>query len=519
MNTVDKLIHYFNPKAGLERQRARVQTNALGSFEGASRTRPALKGWFTSDADADGDINEELPDIRSRSRDLERNNAIAHGALKTKTSYVIGAGLKPEPCIDAKYLGLNLEQAEKIQEDMLRIFSSVAEDVEGDAARRKTFYQKQAELFHSSRLNGDAFLLLPYFARNDSLIETRFQSVEGDRVCNPDHKMDSKNLSGGFQLDRYGAVTQIYVLKSGADKFGTNRKWDSVPVYGDHGRRNILFLSNQNNRASQTRGIPDLAPVLEVIRQAGRYVSAELMASVIGSKFTVFVKQDAIPSKDAFGPGSNSEVEGELEEDHQDVPPVKLEDGGVAYLGENESIEIADPKHPSGSFDPFILACWRQIGGALGIPFEILIKHFTASYSASRAALLQFYHYIMVDRADFVVNICQPYYETVITEAVAKGYLNLPGYLNDALIRKAYLKCMWHGSAMGEINELMAANAAEKRLDIGISNHNIETRKITGLDWEPINQSRIIEETKIYRPPDLVSKNENQSDQKLKNPI
>jgi hypothetical protein len=32
-----------------------------------------------------------------------------------------------------------------------------------------------------------------------------------------------------------------------------------------------------------------------------------------------------------------------------------------------------------------VLAVLRQIGVALGLPFEVLVKHFKASYSAARA--------------------------------------------------------------------------------------------------------------------------------------
>ncbi|MGZ7263521.1 phage portal protein, partial [Streptococcus pyogenes] len=83
---------------------------------------------------------------------------------------------------------------------------------------------------------------------------------------------------------------------------------------------------------------------------------------------------------------------------------LRLGDGLVMELDEGESIETANPGRPNAQFDPFVMAMWKMIGGALGVPFEILVKHFTASYSASRAALLQFTHYVLTDRADFVID-------------------------------------------------------------------------------------------------------------------
>jgi lambda family phage portal protein len=501
-NIVDRVVGFFSASAGLERARDRMSLDALDSFAGASKTRPALKSWFTSRKDADGDLNPELATLRSRSRDLERNNPIAHGAMKTKTVYVIGTGLRPEPSIDAEFLGLTSEQAEALQAQMLREFNLAADCLEADAARRKTFYQKQAELFHSARVNGDSFLLLPHFDRDGSPYATHFKSVESDRVCNPNNKPDSETLSGGFELDEHGAAVAVHVLQVNPAKRFLRSKatWQRVPLFGEQGRRNVLIHSNHNMRASQTRGIPDLAPVIEVIKQAGRYIDAELMASVISSKFTVFIKSDRDGGGgDAYAPGAG--LGGGADDDEDDDQPrdLRLGDGLVYELDEGESIETANPGRPNAAFDPFVTALWRMIGGAIGVPFEVLIKHFTASYSASRAALLQFAHYIMVDRANFVVDVCQPYYETVIAEAVARGRLRLPGFFQDPLVRRAYCQALWHGPNLGELDELKAANAAEKRLKIGITTHERETRHLLGQDWNQINSRRVIEERRKFR--------------------
>ena len=505
MNAIDRMVAYFNPEAGRDRVHARMQIDAAQAFTGASRSRPAMREWRTSKGSADDDVNPELETLRSRSRDLERNNPIAHGALKTKTTYVIGTGLRPEPSIDADYLGLTSEQAEALQAKIAREFELVAGSPEGDASRRKTFYQKQSELYHSALTNGDSFLLLPFFERGAWPYHTRFRSVEADRVTNPNNKRDSETLSGGFELDDNGATAAIHILQGAASRrfFRSKAQWQRVPLYRDDGARNVLVHANHSMRAGQTRGVPDLSPVIEVIKQAGRYIDAELMASVISSKFTVFIKSDrAGGGGDAYAPGGGGgALDDDGDEDDDDTPrDLRLGDGLVSELEEGESIETANPGRPNAQFDPFVTALWRQIGGALGIPFEILLKHFTASYSASRAALLQFASYILVDRADFVVDVCQPYYEAIIAEAVARGRLHMPGFFKDPMVRRAYCRALWHGPVMGEIDELKAANAAEKRLNIGISTHERESRRLIGESWGQMNEQRRIEERRKVRP-------------------
>jgi capsid protein len=106
----------------------------------------------------------------------------------------------------------------------------------------------------------------------------------------------------------------------------------------------------------------------------------------------------------------------------------------------------------------------RQIGAALDIPFEVLLKHFTASYSASRGAMLEMWRSVISRRTWLVRRFCQPVREWVIEEAVLRGYLNAPGFFTDPLARAAYCRTEWTGPTMGQLNPLDEVNAAEKRI-------------------------------------------------------
>ena len=57
-------------------------------------------------------------------------------------------------------------------------------------------------------------------------------------------------------------------------------RWQRVEAYGaETGRRNVLHIIDRE-RIGQRRGVPMLAPVLEAIKQLGRYTDAEIMAAV-----------------------------------------------------------------------------------------------------------------------------------------------------------------------------------------------------------------------------------------------
>ena len=103
------------------------------------------------------------------------------------------------------------------------------------------------------------------------------------------------------------------------------------------------------------------------------------------------------------------------------------------------------------------------------IPYEILIMAFSNNYSASRAAILEFFEVIKMYRAWFVADFCQPIYEEWLSEAVAKGRVNAPGFFNDPIIKHAYCTAEWNGPGMRQLDPKKEVEAAELRVEGGFS--------------------------------------------------
>ena len=100
--------------------------------------------------------------------------------------------------------------------------------------------------------------------------------------------------------------------------------------------------------------------------------------------FTVFVTTPSPDESGLFGGGGGLPAMQRIDPDPQ---AYELGNGAIVRLAEGEKVEIADPKRPSVAFDGYVQAVCRHIGAALEIPYELLLKHFTSSDSASRAAL------------------------------------------------------------------------------------------------------------------------------------
>lgn len=483
-NPVDRIISYFDPIRGARRAQARAFEALSGSYNGASRTRRALKEWRTQNADADADILYDLPLLRERSRDLVRNAPIAAGAIGTSIANVVGTGLKLQSRIDAEFLGLSEEDADAWEDHTEREWRLWSESQECDISRTLNFFGLQTLAFRQTLENGDVFALLPRIARRGSPYMLKVQLVEADRICNEKWMSDTERLTAGVEKDpATGAPISYHVMNQhpGITRFWKKdgATWTIVPAFGvKTGLRNVLHLFEMT-RPAQTRGVPFLAPVMETLKQLDRYTEAELMAAVVSGLFTVFLKSETGGLD--FDITGGMGVETNASSDDEDM---KLGNGAIIGLKKNEDISTANPGRPNTAFDPFVKAILEQIGAALGIPFEVLIRHFQSSYSASRAALLEAWRFFRSRRVWLVSTFCQPIYEIWLYEAIASGRISAPGFFADPLIQKAYCGSLWVGDSPGYVDPQKDVDAAKSRIDAKLSTLDEETALITGGDFE-----------------------------------
>ena len=498
--TLDRVIEWAAPQWAERRLRSRMAMAISGAYHGGKSSRRALSEWKPQGGSADTDTLDDLPDLRDRSRDLVRNAPIAGGAIATVVSNVVGTGLTLQSTIDAEALGLSDEAASAWQGDIERRWRLWSGSIDCDVTRRQTFYGLQALALRTTLESGDSLVLTPMLRRPGQPAALSLQLIEADRVCNRDFLADTPQLTGGVEMDGLGAPVAYHVLRQHpGDRRRVGLEWDRVPAYGGRTqRRNALHLYTQL-RPAQTRGVPYLAAVIEPLKQLERYTDAEIMAAVVAGMFTVFVKSEGgglSPLDSAIGPNTGS-----------GAPTAnwdgKLGNGLVIDLAAGESIETADPGRPNANFDPFVSAIIKQIGVALELPFEVLMKHFSSSYSASRAAMLDAWRFFRNRRDWLAEQLCRPIYELWLDDAVASGVVAAPGYIADPMVRQAYLGARWVGDAPGSIDPAKDANAAEKRLAIGISTLASESIAYDGVDWESKHRQQV-KERRARKDGDLV---------------
>lgn len=463
-NILDRAIAAVAPAWASQRQLARARMDVMSaldrllpqhqvsaSVDGAPSAPSGSAGrwWRPMARDAKADTLRALTGQRGASRELVRTSPIAAGAININVDRVVGTGLALSAQPVRSVLGWSLEQALEWKAITQREFSLFADSTECDIENTLNFYQQQGLVLRSGLESGDCFTLLPDGERTSTQpYALRLQVLEADRVGNPKGAMDTHRIAGGIKTNDQGAPEAAFIYDrhpggwlpgSGGDMYAGG--W--CDFLGRSGRRRLLH-HYRKLRPGLPRGVPYLAPIVDAIKQISRYTEAEIMAAVVTSFLTVFIETPtgaSAPVFDGATPGAGAP--------EQEIP---LGMGTVVGLAPGEKPHMVNPARPNPNFEPFILGVLTQIGMALGIPRELLIKQFNSSYSASKAALLDAWVYFRGVRQWLALSFCQPIYETWMAEAVAIGRIKAPGFFADPLLRWAYTRAAWPGDSMGSIN-------------------------------------------------------------------
>ncbi len=482
---VDGIISTISPEAGLKRAAARkrigiVSDSGYGNY-GANVTKKSLLGWNYAGGSWREDINENLSILRQRSRDIYMGVPIGRAAINTMRTNVVGRGLMPKPTIDADVLKISSEKAKELERKILKEWELWAESADCDMARLDNFYELQQLAFLNWLASGDTLALLPVKPRKNQPYDLRVQLIEADRLSSPNNFDTFDNqIVGGVEVDKDGEVIAYHFSKHHPLSYANeSMEWQRVEAYGKRtGRKNVLHLMCRE-RIDQRRGVPFLAPIIEALKQLGRYTDAELVAAVVSGMFTVFIEKKDDKEGEPIGSG----VPEEEQIDAEDETSIEMSPASVVDLAEGETANAVNPARPNANFSGFVEAICQQIGAALEIPYELLMKHFTASYSASRGALEEAWKMFKMYRTWLANDFCQPIYEEWLAEAVAKGRIKAPGFFSDPLRHKAYCKAAWNGPARGLLNPVQEVNAAVLKVENGFSTRSTETMEMMGGDF------------------------------------
>ena len=465
--------------------------NSGYSEHGASRSKTSLMKWLASSKSAHEDISENVELLRTRSRDLYAGGApLGKGAIDRIVLNALGSGLRLNVRIDPRLLNMSEEQAIDWAAKTEAEFDYWASSKFADWGGELTFYELQQLALKSILIDGECFARTLYWPDRKIPYSLCIQLIETERIQTPTDRR-GRIWDEGVAMNSDGLVVgwNIKNRNPNAELTGQPRLEDKFIPYGP----NVLHIFPRE-RIGQHRGVPFLAPVIEQLKQLSRYTDAELMSAVVSGMYSIFFehapREDGTYGEDEYATESNfgESIEGITAD---------MMMGAIMDLPEGVKATSLSPGRPNQNFGQFIESLAHQIGGALGIPQELLYLHFTASYSASRGALLEAWKLFKYWRSWFAESFCKPVYEAFLGEAVALGRIDAPLYHQDDFHAKLYAWSEWVGPSQGQLDPVKEVEAAVMKIDHNLSTYQRETGELTGEDWDLVMSALTRERMKV----------------------
>lgn len=394
MSALDKVIGYISPSTGLKRARARAALQLVErSYDGA-KTGRRTSGWTTGGTSANAEIAPALTLLRSRSRDLVRNNPYAAKAINSLVSNAIGIGITPT------------------LSDGQDLWTKWA--TECDADGQLDLYGLQMLAARTVRESGECLVRLRYRLPGDGLsVPLQIQVLEPDYLDNTRYESLPNGgwIQNGIEYDAIGRRAAYWLYKQHPGE--QSPSMNGLLSYRVDAK-DILHIY-EKTRPGQSRGVPVLAPSMLKMRDLDDYEEAELVRKGIEACFAAFVTSDnegltvGDPSAESGNTGRRLE---------------NLSAGMIQYLKPGENVAFGAPGAVQG-YNEYIRTQLHAIAAGAGITYEQLTGDLSqVNYSSIRAGTLEFRR--MVEQwqwLTFIPMFCQPLMRAWLDAAVLAGKL------------------------------------------------------------------------------------------------
>lgn len=391
----------------------------------------SMAGFFHESKSAilDNKLRQELV---SKARVLATKVPLASAIINTLTRGVIGSGL---------HLSGNDP-----------VFDTLSATYSLDATHQQDLYQIQQQAFETMLLSGECWLIRQkekddpysswYLAEPDHVFNPPFISAASDGLF---YYYKNHLLVDGIEYSPDGKPLAIHYCKSPYSPSVVNKKmWSRIFFVDKEGLPNVIHL-HLTSRPEYPRGLPILAPLIEILYGLYAYHTAQVQMGILQSCQALVVKTTTNKTLNPFTPLSERDLNAPLirsnddnsneqdKKEFQITPPNNRDlngfvqnvnyvvPGQTIHLSPDESLECVTPTGPSSNLVDYYNLVLEQCSACLGIPKCILNGVFDASFSASKASVAQWLYTTNRYRKTFIEQVLKPLYRVYLVE----GGMNL----------------------------------------------------------------------------------------------
>lgn len=334
-------------------------------YEGASKNK-RLSKWLTPNRGANAIMLSDGVTLRSRARDLRRNNAYAAKAIMVYASNVVGTGIRTQ---------FIKEGSSKTDLPIEKLWKEWAHSVECDYDGRHNFFGLQKIIAEAEFESGEVLVRFRY--DSESKFPLKLQILEADFIDTFMNTVasDGNTIVQGIEFDKKGKRVAYYLFETHPGELGRlNAKANRIPA-GE-----ILHIFD-TLRPGQVRGVTKLAPVIVRMKDLDDFEDAQLMRQKIAACFTAFIRDINIETLD-----SDLDIDADVAE--------RMEPAMIEHLPPGKTVEFANPPGVQ-NYKEYTSTVLHGIAAGLGITYEALTGDFSeVNFSSGRMGWIEFFRNI-----------------------------------------------------------------------------------------------------------------------------
>lgn len=388
-------------------------------FDAARTTSENRRHWLHADAlSADAAASPAVrATLRNRARYETANNCYAKGIVLTLAEDLVGTGPRLQMLLGDPKANHRIEREFGIWASAVHL-----------AAKLRAMRKARAT-------DGEAFALLVTNPRHGHPVRLDVKLVEADQVTTPNWTPSKAQPVDGIVFDAWDNPAEYHLLEA--------HPGGPVPVFAQGYRRvtarNCLHWFRAD-RASQSRGIPDLTPALPLFALMRRYTLATVSAAETAAEFATFFKTN-FPS--------GGEAAGSEETDGQGNPlglgglTMEIERNMGTYLPDGWDVAQLKAEQPSTTYPDFKGEIISEIARCLQIPRNIAAldssKH---NYASGRLDHQIYMRSVRVEQSDMEIVVLDPILAAWLAEAKrVPGLIPTGAWMDEADPHGWF----WHG--------------------------------------------------------------------------
>jgi lambda family phage portal protein len=361
-------------------------------YKAAKTSRESVNSPIQLGTTTDWHLRQDLPTLRARMQQLDRDNWIISNLINRCVANVLGAGFVLNACTGD-------DQLDKAIEAYWYEWCKNPEN-----SNKYNFASLEEIALRAILVDGDIGLLKTNTGK--------LSVIEADRIYSTSRNAPNGNIiESGIEINSFGAPLNFYITTA---KNGYIQRAGAVPYKAE----DMIYLG-YFTRPSQTRGVSPLVATLPLCMMLEDILTSEAISRQIQARIALIINRNDAAAKAYL----DSEENTAATENRQQPQRVTEWDKGITFNGEiGETVAAMPRTAPGDDIDKVVDVYLSQIGVVLGLSLELIkLNYAGVNFSASKASLAQSYatfrryQNLMIDRFH------DKAFEWKIKEGIAKG--------------------------------------------------------------------------------------------------